>query len=131
MTDICQFFRAPCPGCSNLLANLNVNYEAGRFFIVDQHDVRPIVKQMLVSLDGKVPEDLGVVLPDYFFLVLPTSLYCAQEYSAHMALYTIEATLLCLSMYSVPASLLQLLVICPAVSACCLHNLNLESCTVW
>ena len=45
----------------------NVNYEGGLFFIVYQHDVRPIVKQMLVSLDGKVPEDLGVVTPDYFF----------------------------------------------------------------
>ena len=46
-------------------------YEAGLFFIVDQHDVRPIVKQMLVSLDGKVPEDLGVVIPDYFFWLYP------------------------------------------------------------
>ena len=34
-------------------------------------------------------------------------------------------------MYSVPASLLQPLVICATVSACCLHNLHLGSCTVW
>ena len=33
--------------------------------------VRPIVKQMLVSLDEKVPEDLGVVIPDYFFWFYP------------------------------------------------------------
>ena len=45
----------------------NVNYEAGLFFIVDQHNVKPIIKQMLVSLNGKVPDDLGVVIPDYFF----------------------------------------------------------------
>ena len=49
----------------------NVNYEASLFFIVYQHDVRPIVKQMLVSLDGKVTEDLGVVIPDYFFWFYP------------------------------------------------------------
>ena len=41
------------------------------FFIVYQHDVRLIVKQMLVSLDGKVPDDLGVVAPDYFFRFYP------------------------------------------------------------
>ena len=57
----------------------DVNYEASLFFIVDQYDVRLIVKQMLVSLDRKVPEDLGVVVPDHFFLVLLTSLYCAQD----------------------------------------------------
>ena len=45
----------------------NVNYDAGLFFVVDQHDVSPILKQMLVSPNGKVPEDLGVVIPDYFF----------------------------------------------------------------
>ena len=39
-----------------------VNFEAGLFLIVNQHDVRPIVKQMLVCLNGKVPEDLGVVI---------------------------------------------------------------------
>ena len=49
----------------------NVNYEVGLFFIVYQHDVRPIVKQMLVSLDGKVLEDLGVVIPDYFVWFYP------------------------------------------------------------
>ena len=76
---------------------------------------------MLVSLDGKVPEDLGVVIP-VFFLVLPTSLYCAQDRTQHI--------LLCLLVYSVPASLLQPLVICATVSACCLHNLHLGSCTV-
>ena len=71
MTDICQFLE---------LLVLDVNYEAGLFFIVYLHDVRPIVKQMLVrpivkqmlvSLDGKVPEDLGVVIPDYFFGFYP------------------------------------------------------------
>ena len=49
----------------------NVNYEAGLFFTVDQQDVRPIVNQMLVSLDGKVPEDLGVVIPDYIIWFHP------------------------------------------------------------
>ena len=55
------------------------------------------------------------------------SLLCSRSYSAHIALYIIEATLLCLSVYSVPASLLQPLVICATVSACCLHNLHLGS----
>ena len=41
------------------------------FLIVDQHDVRPIVRQILVSLDEKVPEDLGVAIPDYFFWFYP------------------------------------------------------------
>ena len=48
-----------------------VNYEAGLFLVVDQHDFRPIVKQMLVGLDGEVPEDLGVIVPDYYFLFYP------------------------------------------------------------
>ena len=70
MTDICQFFEL-------LVLNVfiswhcNVNYEASLFLEVDQHDVRLIVKQMLVSLDWKVPEDLGVVAPDYFFWFYP------------------------------------------------------------
>ena len=54
------------------------------FFIVDQNNVRPIVKQMLVSLDRKVSEDLDVVIPDYFFPVLLTSLYCAQDCTQHI-----------------------------------------------
>ena len=67
----------------------NVNYEAGLFFIVDQHDVRPIVNQMLVSLDEKVSDDLGVVSPDYFFwfyspvftvLKIVISTYCPVYY---------------------------------------------------
>ena len=49
----------------------NVNYETGLFFIVDQHDVRPIVKQMLVSLDEKVSENFVVVIPDYIFWFYP------------------------------------------------------------
>ena len=49
----------------------NVNYEAGLFFIVDQHDVRLIVRQMLVGLDGKVSEDHGMIVPDQFFWLYP------------------------------------------------------------
>ena len=49
----------------------NVIYEAGLFFIVDQHDVRPIVKQVHVSLGKKVLEDPGVIIPDYFFWSYP------------------------------------------------------------
>ena len=41
------------------------------FFIVDQHNIKPILKQMLVSLDGKVPEDLSDVLTDNFFWFYP------------------------------------------------------------
>ena len=39
-----------------------VNYEAGLFLVVDQRDVRQIVKQMLVSLDEEVLEGLGVII---------------------------------------------------------------------
>ena len=59
------------------------------------------------------------------------SLLWSRLYSANMALYTIQATLLCLSVYSVSASLLQPLIICAKVSACYLHNLLLGSCTLW
>ena len=45
----------------------NVHYEASLFLAVDPHDAWPIVKQMLVSLDGEVPKGLGVIIPDYFF----------------------------------------------------------------
>ena len=45
----------------------DVNYEAGLFLIVDQHNVRPIVKQMLVSLDEKVPEDFGLLTTFFWF----------------------------------------------------------------
>ena len=47
------------------------NYEAGLFPVVDQHDVRPIVKRMLVSLDEEIPEDLCVIIPEYFFWFYP------------------------------------------------------------
>ena len=56
---------------SSLGTHCDVNDEAGLIFIVDQHVVRLIVKQMLVSLDGKVQEDLGVVVLDYFFWIYP------------------------------------------------------------
>ena len=66
MTGTCQFFELLV--LDVLISwHCNVNYAAGVFFIVDQHDVRSMVKQMLVSLDRKVPEDLDVVIPDYFF----------------------------------------------------------------
>ena len=44
----------------------DVNCEAGLFLVVDQHDVRPIVKQMLVSLDGEVPKDFFWFYPPVF-----------------------------------------------------------------
>ena len=49
----------------------DANSEAGLFHIVDQHDFRPIVKQILVSLDEKILEDLGMIIPDYFFWCYP------------------------------------------------------------
>ena len=55
----------------SFLWHCNANYEAGLFLVVDQHDVRPIVKQVLVSLDGEVPEDLGVIILQYFFWFYP------------------------------------------------------------
>ena len=50
----------------------NVNYEAGLFLVVNQQDVRLIVKQMLVSLDGEISADLSVIIPDYFSWFYPT-----------------------------------------------------------
>ena len=70
MTDICQFFELFILDVF-ISWHCNVNYEAGLFYIVYQHGVRPIVKQTLVSLDGKVPEDLGVVIPDHLFWFYP------------------------------------------------------------
>ena len=49
----------------------DVNYEADLFLIVDQHEVKPIVKQMLVSLDGIVSEHLGVIISDELFRSYP------------------------------------------------------------
>ena len=49
----------------------DVNYEADLFLVVDQHDVRSIVKQMLVSLDGDVQEDVEEIIPDYFLWFYP------------------------------------------------------------
>ena len=48
-----------------------VNYEAGLFLVVDQHNVRPFVKQMLIGLDRKISKDRGVIVPDYFFWFYP------------------------------------------------------------
>ena len=65
-----------------------------------------------------------------FFWFYPPVLTVLKIVVSTYALYTIEATFLCLSVYSVPASLLQPLMICAVVSAC-LHNLHLGSYTVW
>ena len=69
MTDICQFFQALCSGFSHLLA-LQC-YEASPFLVVDQHNVRPILKQMFFSLDREVSENHGVIVPDYSFWFYP------------------------------------------------------------
>ena len=79
----------------------DANYEAGLFLVVNQHDGRRIVNQVLVGLGGEVPADFGSWL---LFLALPTSLYCAQActqdilytvYCILCILYTIEAPFLC------------------------------------
>ena len=70
MTDICQFFELLV--LEVLISwQCKVNYEADLFFVVDQPNFRPIVKQMLVSLERKVSEDLGVVISNYFFWFYP------------------------------------------------------------
>ena len=89
----------------------NVNYEAGLLLAANQHNVRQILKQMLVGLDREVPEDLCVMASDYSFGSTHHSLLCSWLNSAHIALYTIETTLLCFPVYSVPASLLRSLII--------------------
>ena len=59
-------------------------------------NVRPIVKQKLVSLDGKVLEDLGAVIPDCFFwfyspvftaLKTVPSAYGPVYYRGHIVVY--------------------------------------------
>ena len=62
MTDNFQFFKLLVLDVF-ISWHWYVHYEAGLFFIVDQHYVRPTVKQMLVSIDGKVSENLGVFIP--------------------------------------------------------------------
>ena len=64
MTDICQFFQVVV---LEVLISwcCDVDYDAGLFLIVDQHDVRLIVKQMLVGLDEEGPEDLDMIVFDY------------------------------------------------------------------
>ena len=82
------------------------------------------MKQMVVRLDKKILEDRGVIIPDYFFWSYPPVVTVLL-----LALYTIEAILLCISVYFALAILLQPLIICATVSACG-NNLHLESCTV-
>ena len=79
MTDICQFFELFVLGVL-ISCYCAVNYEAGLFLVVDQRDVRQIVKQMLVSLDGNGPKGFW----RNFFLVLATSFYCAQDFTQHI-----------------------------------------------
>ena len=70
MTDICQVFELLV--LDVLISwHCDVNYEAGLFLVVDQHYVRLIVKQKLVSLDRRVLEHLGEVILDYFFWFYP------------------------------------------------------------
>ena len=54
------------------------------FLVAGQHNVRPIVKQMLIGLDREFPENLHMIVSDYFFLVLPTSFYCAPSCIQHI-----------------------------------------------
>ena len=63
MTNICQFFEL---FVLDVLFSwhCDVNYEAGLLLVVNMHNVRPIVKQML---DEEVLEDPGAIVPDYFF----------------------------------------------------------------
>ena len=55
------------------------------FLVVDQHDVRPIVKQMLIRLNGEVPENLGMIVPEYFFWFCSPVFTVLKDYSAHMS----------------------------------------------
>ena len=52
------------------------------------------MKQMLVGLNREVPEEPGMIIPDYSFWFHPP---VSRSHSAHIALYTIEAKLLSLS----------------------------------
>ena len=59
---------------------------------------------MLVGLHGEVPEDHGVIVPGYSFWFYPRVFAVLNVALAHIVLYTIEATLWCLSLYTVLAS---------------------------
>ena len=91
VTNICRFFELLVRDVF-ISWHCDVNYEAGLFFAVDKHGVRPILKQMPAGLNSKGPRGSYHDHSRLLFLVLPASLY-----SAHIALYTIEATLLCFS----------------------------------
>ena len=56
----------------------NVNYEAGLFLVVDQHDVRPKVKRNACRSAWGSPRRSWSDRSWLFFLVLPTSLCCSQ-----------------------------------------------------
>ena len=66
--------------CLDLLISwhCDVDHEADLLLIIDQHNVELILKQMLVSLNGKVSEDLDMISPDYLFMYDSTnqSLLC-------------------------------------------------------
>ena len=90
---------------------------------------------MLVSLDGEVPEDLGMTIPDYVFWYYPQCLLYSMLYSTHMALYINEAMLLYLLVFSVPGSLdsvVDLVCHCSGVECLLLsyHDQSIGVCSV-
>ena len=108
----------------------DVNYETVCFFIVNQHKVRPKLKQMLVGLYGEVPADLNAIVPDYSFwlylsvftvLKVVLSTYGPVHFRGHIVVS--QCTQFLKACYRCWWSAM--------VSACCLHNLHLGSCPVW
>ena len=91
MTDICQFFRAPRPGCSHLLA-----LQWGRSVLYSWSARCQADCEANACQSGwESPRGSWHGHSWLLFLVLPTSLYCAQGCTQHTwsCIGTIDATL--------------------------------------
>ena len=82
MTDICQFFRVFCPRCSHLLALKCQLWDRSLFYSWSAR-CQADCKADACQSERESPRGSWRGY-SYLFLVLPTSLYCAQDCTQHI-----------------------------------------------
>ena len=131
MIDSCQFFWAFCSGWmfSSLGTVMSImRPDCSLWFISTMSDRlwNRCLSAWMISPRGSWRDHSWLLVSGF----IHQSLQCSRLYAAQMSLYTIEATLLSLTVLGL-CKLAAALLICATVSACCWHNLHLVSCTVW
>ena len=124
MTEICQFFRAPNPGCFRPLA-LKCQLWGWSVLYSWSAWCQANCEAEACQFEWESPRGSKRGHSLLLFLVPPTSLYCAQDGTQHIWPCILLRPHCCVSECT------RALVICAMVSAYCLHNLHLGSCTVW